>query len=1403
MACPRLITTAHPTERLVGQAPAIAALRAQICHLAAFDSLGNPSVPTILLHGETGTGKGLVARIMHDSGPRTQGPFLEVNCAAIPESMLEAELFGFEAGAFTDAKRAKPGLWEAASGGTLFLDEIDALPSTLQGKLLTVIEAKYVRRLGAVAEHVVDVKLIAATPTDLYACVAEGLFRADLYHRLAVVLLTIPPLRERGEDIVLLARHFLGWYAEAHRTNPGRLTQGAEAWLQRYAWPGNVRELGHLIERVTLLSPEPLISSETLEQLCLPSAQPAPPAAAGSMDEAAQIRQALLRTAGNVARAARLVGMSRGAFRHRMARYGITPANEGGQVVVPLPHRRAGRHEGTTAPQHDGQAAPLSQEAPAPAPGWEQKLVAVLAVEVTWPVIGKGQRHPYEPWTVTSHWEQAMAEKARGFGGVLLQCSPSLVVIVFGVPQTLEQAPQRAVQAALALRQLVTEASEREPHPELRMAVHWGWMLVNVMASNPTARLLPEGEVFALPVRLLAGTEAGEIVVSPAVAHVVEGWYVLEAREGATGMQAWLVVGLHPRPSPLRMYGQRPLSKFVGRERELAVLDDHLRRVGEGRGQVVGIVGEPGVGKSRLCYEFTRTPELHGWQILETSASSYDQSTPFLPVVNLLKAYFEIEAHDTVPMLCDKVTTKLQTLDEALDPCLPAFLSLLNVPVDDRTWQSLDPPQRRQRTLDAVKCLLLWQSHVQPLLLVVENLHWIDGETQAFLDTLINSLPTTRLLLLATYRPEYQHTWGSKTYYTQLRLDPLPPESADALLQALLKNDVGAPGHPLLQDLTQHLIERTEGNPFFIEESIRSLVETHVLVGEPGTYWLAKPIQHLQVPATVQAVLAARIDRLPLQEKRLLQTAAVIGTEVPFALLQAIAELPEEALHCGLTHLQASEFLYETRLFPELVYTFKHALTHEVAYGSLLQDRRRAVHAQIVDAIEQLYPDRLLEHVERLAHHALRGEVWDKALSYFRQAGAMAGTRSAYRQAVACFEQALETLKYLPENRHTLEQDIDLRLDLRTPLNPLGEIGRIHDHLREAEILATALDDQRRLGEISDRLCQVSWRMGDYGAALVFGQRALAISMALGEVRVQFNTNLHMASAYHAMGEYGRAIECLTTNLVSLESVLPPRSLGAGGNNSVASRAKLSHCLAELGSFAEGITHGAEAIRMAEALDHPFTCAIAYGDVGYLYLRQGDVPKAIAVLERGVELCQVWQIQLLFPYAVSLLGAAYVLSGRVVEALPLLMQALEQAIAMETVIYQAFCRLLLGEAQMLAGRLAEAHALTDRALALARAHHERGHEDYALRLLGDIAARRDPPKVEQAEAHYGQALALAQELDMRPLQAHCHLGLGTLYAKIGRREPARAELSIATALYRSMDMTFWLPQAEAALTRAL
>jgi tetratricopeptide (TPR) repeat protein len=936
---------------------------------------------------------------------------------------------------------------------------------------------------------------------------------------------------------------------------------------------------------------------------------------------------------------------------------------------------------------------------------------------------------------------------------------------------------------------------------QIRVGLNSGGVVVRAIGNDLHMDYSAIGQTTHLAARMEQLAPPGSIRLTAETLRLAEGWVQVTplGPVPVKGLPAPVEVcelfDAGPARTRLQAFAARGLTPFVGRQAELAALHAALEQAGAGHGQVVAVIGEPGVGKTRLFHEFIHASRPQGWLLLESNSTSYGKATPYLPVIDLLKAYFRLEDRDDGRRMREKLTGRLLTLDSALGPSLPAFLALLEVPVEDPAWQALDPAQRRQRTLDALKRLLLRESQVQPLLLVFENLHWIDAETQALLDSLVESLPATCLLLLVNYRPEYQHGWGQKTSYTQLRLDPLPPASTEAMLHSLLGDDAG------LEPLTQRLIERTQGNPFFLEESVRTLVETRVLVGSQGAYRVARALPSIQVPATVQAVLAARIDRLPPEEKQLLQTAAVIGTEVPLALLQAMAEVPEEALRLGLTHLQATEFLYETCLFPEHEYTFKHALTQQVAYETLLQERRRALHARILEALEAPAGDRVAEQVERLAHHALRGAVWDKALIYFRQAGEKALARSAHREAVQYFEQALSVLAHLPETRDTIEQAIDLRLALRTALLPSDDSGRIPASLREAEALAAALDDPQRLAQVSFFQAVDFFRMGAHDQAIAAAQRALAPASAGGNVVLHALANLHLGRVYQAQGDYRQAIDCLGHTVASLAGARRRERFGLAALPAVNSRAFLAACHAELGTFAEGRALGEEGLRIAEEVAHPGSLMYASWGIGLLSIRQGDLLRALPLLERAVGICHEADLPALFPRMAAALGAAYTLGGRVTDAMPLLTQALEQTIVLKEGLFQALCHLSLGEAQMLAGHLEEAQALAEHALALARERQEQGHQAYALYLLGEIAARRQPPESDQAGDYYRQALALAEELGMRPLVAHCHLGLGKLYARIGRRAEARTDLSAAIELYRAMEMTFWLPQAEAALAK--
>jgi class 3 adenylate cyclase/tetratricopeptide (TPR) repeat protein len=705
-----------------------------------------------------------------------------------------------------------------------------------------------------------------------------------------------------------------------------------------------------------------------------------------------------------------------------------------------------------------------------------------------------------------------MTDAVHRFEGTVNDVAGDGIMAMFGAPIAHEDHALRACYTALAMQVALRRYADgiRRTHGLevlLRVGLHSGAVVVRTISNDLYMNYSGVGLTTNLAARMEQLAPPGTIRVTAAALQLVEGAVQVNAlgptpvKGLAEPMDVFELVGAIPGHHRLQAAVARGLTRFVGREQELATLTQALVKAGQGQGQIGALLGEAGVGKSRLVYECIHSHATQSWCVLESAAVSYGRATPYFPVIDLLRRYSHVEEHDDTHTIRAKVTSQVLTLDETLQDTLPGLLALLDGLPDDSLFHQLDPAQRRQRTLTALKRLLLRQSQVQPLLLVFEDLHWMDTETQALLDSLVESLPTARLLLLVTYRPEYQHGWGSKTYYTQLRLDPLPPVSADALLQVLLGDDAS------LQPLTQLLFARTEGNPFFLEESVRTLVETGVLVGEPGAYRLAQALQTFQVPATVQAVLAARIDRLPPQEKHLLQTAAVIGTEVPLPLLQAIAELSEDAVQRGLAHLQAAEFLYEAHLFPERAYTFKHALTHEVAYSGLLQERRRGLHTRIVEALEAPTGNRLAEHVERLAHHALRGEMWDKALTYCRQAGDKAIAQSAYREAAGYFEQALRALPHLPETRDKREQAVDLRFVLHNALLPSGNSGRILACLREAEALAMALNDSRRLGQVSHFLSFHFYQRGTYDQAITFGQHALALATASRDTILQAITN--------------------------------------------------------------------------------------------------------------------------------------------------------------------------------------------------------------------------------------------------------------------------------------------------------
>jgi class 3 adenylate cyclase/tetratricopeptide (TPR) repeat protein len=1040
----------------------------------------------------------------------------------------------------------------------------------------------------------------------------------------------------------------------------------------------------------------------------------------------------------------------------------------------------------------------------------ERKQVTVLFADLKGSMELLADRDPEEARKILDPVLELMMDAVHRYEGTVNQIMGDGIMALFGAPLAHEDHAVRACYAALRMQEQASRhATEvRRTHGanvKIRVGLNSGEVVVRAIGSDLHMDYTAVGQTTHLAARMEQIADPGAIAITSETLALVEGYIAVKSLgpvpvKGLAGpVEVYEVTGAGPARTRLQASAQRGLTQFVGRDAELLQLHRAQHLASINHGQVAAIVGEAGVGKSRLVYEFTHSHRMQGWLVLESASASYGKATSYLPVIDLLKGYFKIQDRDDLREIREKVTGKLLALDEALKPTLPALLDLCGctdgtclpgAPVDDAVWLALAPAQRRQRILDGVRRLLLREAREQPLLLIFEDLHWIDSETQALLDGLVESLGSTRLLLLVNYRPEYQHNWGSKMCYTQVRLDALPAERAGELLDGLLGDDVN------LVPLKQRLDKR--GNPFFLEETVRTLVETKALTGERGRYRLAQPVQTIQVPSTVQVILAARIDRLAPEDKRLLQIASVIGKDVPLSLLQTIAELPDDGLRRGLERLQAAEFVYEAGLFPDLEYSFKHALTHEITYGGLLQERRRTLHGRIVDAIETIHRDRLGEHTERLAHHASRGALGQRAVDYLRQAGRKAAARSALRDAMTWYEQGLADLESLPKGPSVLEQAFDIRLELRGVLAQLGEIKRGLALLREAEALAEQLNDEQRRGRLYASMTNIHTLLGAMDEALAFGSQAMAIARARGDLQIRITATTHLEQAHYYLGDYARVVELGTENLAALPADRIYDYFGnAAAPAPVYDRYWMVMSLAQLGRFVEAVQLEAEATRLAEPTRHAYTIAFPRAAASTRLLLAGDWATARAETDRWLAGLRSARLVLPLPRAVA--SAARVLAqlGEATEAQDRLQEAeqlLERHAAAGIVDTRGWDYHLLGRCALLLGQLDEARRLARHAVESAARHP--GFAAHALHLLGDIATHPDHLDASSGEAHYRGALGLAESRGMRPLVAHCHLGLGKLYRRTGNQQKAREHLTTATAMYREMDMRFYLEQAE-------
>jgi DNA-binding NtrC family response regulator/tetratricopeptide (TPR) repeat protein len=1351
-----------PLAELIGNSPGIAAVREQIQRLAR--QVSSRRQPPILIEGETGTGKGLVARLIHASGPRAARPFVDVNCAAIPETLIEAELFGYERGAFTDARQAKPGLFQLAHGGTIFLDEIGLLPEGVQAKLLKVIEERAVRRLGGTRGEPVDIAVVSATNEDLEAAVRERRFRADLYHRLAVLTLALPALRERGDDVLVLADHYLAAVSHDYGLPPHAFAPDARLALQRYAWPGNVRELRNIIERAALIAESPRITAAMLglRAVATPPGPPAragdapppspPRVEAGASEERAALEQALRETDWNISRAAARLGITRNTIRYRLEKYGL--------------HAAAAPRRGRRPEPDPVNAAPAAAAEPVAEPATPAAASAMPRVETRRVTVLRARLAARSDAAVITagRIDETLLDKVHMFGGSLEPGENGEMVAVFGL-EPVEDAPRRAASAAMAMQREVA----RDRTGVVSVLIHVVSLPIHRRGEAVEADASALRDVVTSLDDLLGDAAPSGVFLTEATAPFLQRRFDL-----SPAPPALLRIAGAERASAAAEVGGR-LAAFVGREQELQFLTARFAAVARGHGEVVGISGVAGLGKSRLLLEFRQqlkgTPAL----LLEGHCASYGGAITYLPVQEVLRGALGITERDRPGEAEAQIRAALGELGLSAPEATPLLMHVLGLGEGEDTPLAGGPEAAKARAFEVIRGVLLGLSRRQPLVVAIEDLHWIDGTSEELLASLADVLAGAPVLLVATYRPGYQPAWMGRSYATQIALQPLGPEDGAQVVRSLL----GAEG--AAEPVVQLILQRAEGNPFFLEELVRE-------VREQGG---RAPAQ--AVPETVEAVLLARLDRLPFADRQLLQAAAVIGRTVPTFLLWAVSDLSEDDLRSGLRRLRGAEFLYE-QAGGEAAHVFAHVLTQEVAYQSLPAEDRSRLHARIAEFLETLDPARRAAHLDRLADHCLHGQLWPRAVHYLRQAAQRALVRSAYRESAQRLEEALEALGRLPETRESLEQAIDVRFDLRNALQPLGEFDRIARELRRAEGLATALGDGQRLGRALAYLTDY-WRlMGDGERAMEAGRRALEIADAHGDVTLQVAARTWVGQLAYASADYRQAIDLFRRNVETLSGTLALERLGMPQLPAVHSRTCLAWCLAELGEFPEAISRGREGMHLARGVDHPLSLAVAGAGLGTALVRRGDFAEGATVLEDALARCQTGNLPLWIPRLVSALGAAYAATGRARLALPLLEAAVGQAQGMALIRGLSLLVGVWSYASLLAGDRAGARERGRRALDLAREHREPGYEAWILRLQAEVALRGRPMLAAEAEALFGEALARARALGMRPLVAHCHLGLARLCHHLDRGDEAERHRAEAAALYAAMEMRFWLPQ---------
>ncbi len=994
-----------------------------------------------------------------------------------------------------------------------------------------------------------------------------------------------------------------------------------------------------------------------------------------------------------------------------------------------------------------------------------------------------------------------MMDAVHHYEGYVAKSLGDGILAMFGAPIAHEDHPQRALYAALRMQEEMRRYAdqirlEQGIALQIRVGIHTGEVVVrSVHNEDLHIDYDPIGQSIHLASRMEGIATPGSTIVSEATFRLVEGYFEFRPL-GATRIKGlsepicvYEVLGNGPLRTRLQVAARRGLAGFVGRKAELETLAHALGQIQGACGQLVGVVGEPGVGKSRLFLEFRQRCQ-KDILVLDTFSVSHGKAFAYLPLIELLRNYFQISPKDDERGRREKITGKVLTLDRALEDCLLYLFSLLGVSEPDSLLLKMDVKIRRQRTFEAIKRLLVRESLDQPVVLIVEDLQWLDRETEAFLNFFSDSVAGARILLLVNYRPEYQHSWGQKTWYTQLRLDPLGQTEAGELLRSLLGDEA------TLASLKPRIMQQTEGNPFFIEEVVQTLVEEKVLSGESGHYHLEQVPTDLHIPTTVQGVLSARIDRLAVAEKELLQTLAVIGKEFPWSLVQRVVDLQDDATRRLLSRLQAGEFLYERPAFPEVEYTFKHGLTQEVAYNSLLLERRRELHGQTALAIETLYQTALEDHYSELAHHFSRSGNTEKAVEYLHRAGKQAAQRSANQEAIGQFSDALALLQRLPDVPERAHHELALQIDLGHAYMATKGFGsrEVEATFTRALTLCRELGEPPQLFSVLVGLRRFYTLRADFRMARELGARLLDMARSAADPALLMQAHGALGATLFFQGELEASRKhCEQGFALYDREQHRSHTLLYGIDPGTLALDFIAWTLWYRGYPDQALATCQQALALAEEVPVPYSLADPMIFRAEIHCLRHEVQAAKEWAEAVITLAREQGFQYWLARATVLHGWALAEQGQHEAGVTEIRQAMLDYRSTGGEMLRPFFLGLLAAALGKAGDTRAALEVLAEALLLVDKTGERFYEAQLTRLKGEFileqaaTAGTSATAREDAEACFQQAIAVARTQGARSLELGAVTSLCRLWQQQGRSDAARARLA---EIYATFDEGF-------------